>query len=563
MSRPRTLAGKLVLFQSVLLILVLAATWVALDGALERDSLRALTDSLESQARGLGASLATSSQDSVVAIGREAGVRVTVISDSGEVLADSEADPPLMENHADRPEVQAALAGSTGSDIRLSRTTGERYLYVAVPRDGSVIRVAVPLAELQERRSSIRLTLAVGLLAAALLAAVGVFAVSRWVLRPLSRMRESIDRLGAGDLSARAPSDGPVEMQRLAATLNQMAEQLSDEIAISRSARDTRDLVLSSMAEGVALIARDGGIVFSNTPMERHVGPVPSTAAALTPAPLRSAVEEARGTSTPAEVEFEIGSPRRWLRASAIPARGSLLLVVRDVTASRKLEGVRSDFVANASHELKTPAATIRATAETLRVAAVDDPGVVPRFAEQLEKEAVRLAQIVSDLLDLSRLETGTGGFEGIDLGDIVQGAADFAAATAEARGVRLVVDSSPVSIQGSEQDLSLMVRNLISNAVNYTPEGGEVRVSLRAGEPGVTELVVEDNGIGIPSRDLDRIFERFYRVDRARSRETGGTGLGLSIVRHVAENHGGSVQVSSELGHGSVFTVRLPGSIL
>ena len=311
------------------------------------------------------------------------------------------------------------------------------------------------------------------------------------------------------------------------------------------------------------LVDPAGAVVFSNSAMAQHIGSLPTTAAALFPSSIRSAVEEARNTGRPVEVEAETGSPRRWLRSAAIPAEGSVLLVVRDVTASRRLEGVRSDFVANASHELKTPAATIQATAETLRIAAADDPEVVPRFAEQLEREAVRLARIVSDLLDLSRLETGTSAFENVDLDRVVEEAADHSAANAGLRGVQLGVETESVSVPGSEQDLSLMVRNLVSNAVNYTPEGGTVVVELAAAPDGGAELLVSDTGVGIPSRDLDRIFERFYRVDRARSRETGGTGLGLSIVRHVAENHGGSVEVTSELGQGSTFTVHLPGTIL
>lgn len=452
MKRPKTLAGKLVLWQSVLLMVILATTWVALDRILDEGS-----------------------------------------------------------------------------------------------PDGT----------------SLRPTLAAGLLLAILAAGASVFIVSRLALRPLSRLQESLDRLSTGDLSVRVPTGGPKEMERLATALNDMAERLAKEIEASRSDRDTRDLVLSRMEEGVALVAPDGEIVFWNAPMERHIGSVPSTAAALTPASIRDAVDETRNTLTPTEVESEIGTPQRWLRASAVPAEGSVLLVVRDVTASRRRERVRSDFVANASHELKTPAATIRATAETLRVAAADDPAVVPRFAEQLEKEAVRLARIVSDLLDLSRLETGTSGFGEVDLAQVVGEAAELSAASAEDRGVRLVVETRTIPVQGSDQDLALMVRNLISNAINYTPEGGEVKVSLSPGEAGIAELVVKDEGIGIPSRDLDRIFERFYRVDRARSRETGGTGLGLSIVRHVAENHGGSVRVTSELGHGSTFTVQLPSSIL
>jgi two-component system sensor histidine kinase SenX3 len=235
--------------------------------------------------------------------------------------------------------------------------------------------------------------------------------------------------------------------------------------------------------------------------------------------------------------------------------------VVSDVTEARRLETVRRDFVANASHELKTPAASIQAAAETIGTAALDDPEVVPRFAAQLEREAVRLSRIVSDLLDLSRLETGSALDEEVALDAVVRDEAERFEGQAAEAGVELGVESATVPrVRGSARDLALMVRNLVDNAIRYTRPGGRVDVRL-APEDGQVVLTVTDTGIGIPGRELSRVFERFYRVDRARSRETGGTGLGLSIVRHVAENHGGTVGVRSELGRGSTFEVRLPAA--
>jgi two-component system sensor histidine kinase SenX3 len=240
---------------------------------------------------------------------------------------------------------------------------------------------------------------------------------------------------------------------------------------------------------------------------------------------------------------------------------GSVLLVVRDITEARRLEAVRRDFVANASHELKTPAASIQAAAETIGTAAVDDPAVIPRFAAQLEREAVRLSRIVSDLLDLSRLETGSALDDAVALDEIVRDEVERFEGPAAEVGVALAVESASIPrVHGSARDLALMVRNLVDNAIRYTRPGGRVDVRLTP-EVGDIVLTVTDTGIGIPGRELSRVFERFYRVDRARSRETGGTGLGLSIVRHVAENHGGSVGVRSELGVGSTFEVRLPAA--
>jgi two-component system sensor histidine kinase SenX3 len=232
---------------------------------------------------------------------------------------------------------------------------------------------------------------------------------------------------------------------------------------------------------------------------------------------------------------------------------------MRDVTEAKRLDTVRRDFVTNASHELKTPAAAIQAVAETIRRAAGNDPGVVPRFAEQLEREAIRLSRIVSDLLDLSRLESGSELESDVRIDEIAREETGRFRSAAQEAGLTLELDVGPTAtVRGSARDLSLLVRNLVDNAIRWTRRGGSVQVRVGS-DDGEIRLKVSDTGIGIPSRDLSRIFERFYRVDRARSRDTGGTGLGLAIVRHVAENHGGSVRVESELGRGTTFEVRLP----
>jgi two-component system sensor histidine kinase SenX3 len=325
--------------------------------------------------------------------------------------------------------------------------------------------------------------------------------------------------------------------------------------------RHVQDVVLESMEEGVALVAPDDAFAFTNAAFARHVGDAPASLAGLLPMDLRRSVERARYIDHVERTEVELGRPARWLRGTAIPvgADGTVLLVVRDVTDARRLDAIRRDFVANASHELKTPAASIQATAETLQHAASDDPAAVPRFSAQLEREAKRLTRIVSDLLDLSRLESGSDLDAPIRLDTVTAEEVRRFRDEAEHRGIDLVLEVTEVpAVVGSPRDTALLVRNLIDNAVRYTPSGGRVEVSVVAEDRHVV-LRVADSGAGIPSRDLDRVFERFYRVDRARSRETGGTGLGLAIVKHVVENHGGGVQVESELGRGSVFTVRLP----
>jgi signal transduction histidine kinase len=341
-----------------------------------------------------------------------------------------------------------------------------------------------------------------------------------------------------------------------------MAEAALD--SRERSSQDQRaaqDLILSAMEEGVLLFDKDGRTAFANAPVSLHLGSSPADLGALLPLELQKAARRSAFSGSPLRLEVETGTPNRWLRASCTPIgdEGSLLVVVRDVTEARRLDAIRRDFVANASHELKTPAASIQAAAETLVQVAVDDPGAVVRFATQLDREARRLSRIVADLLDLSRLESGSEMDGRVRLDIVLREEAERlreAAASAEVT-VRIQEGSVP-AIKGSSRDLALLIRNLLDNALAYTKAGGSVTASVTRLDQLVV-LDVSDSGIGIPSRDLPRIFERFFRVDRARSRETGGTGLGLAIVKHVAENHGGSVEVSSELGRGTTFTVRLP----
>jgi two-component system, OmpR family, sensor histidine kinase SenX3 len=332
----------------------------------------------------------------------------------------------------------------------------------------------------------------------------------------------------------------------------------------SQERSQVQDLILGSMQEGILLFDGAHRTAFANKALEQHLGTRPDAINQLYPPALRELVREVTESDGVRTMEFGRDGPTRWLRATATTAGsdGSILLVVTDITETRRIEAVRRDFVANASHELKTPAASIQAAAETLVSVADRDPAAVPRFASQLEREAMRLSRIVADLLDLSRLESGS------ELGDRVRLDAlvreEVERFEERAREVGVALDTSvtaPASVSGSARDLSLLARNLIDNAIRYTSPTGRISIRVQPDGTHVT-LVVADDGMGIPTRDIGRVFERFYRVDRARSRETGGTGLGLAIVKHVAENHGGSVDVVSELGAGSTFTVTLPAAV-
>jgi signal transduction histidine kinase len=404
------------------------------------------------------------------------------------------------------------------------------------------------------------MSLFVGLAIGALVALLVAWALNRRSSRRLADMASAAQRFGDGDLSADVPEEGSRRLVLLARNLNRMRDQVATRISEIERDQSTREAILSSMEEGVLLFEKEGTVVYQNDRAQLLLGGRLESARGLAQPALRELVAAATSGASPEPVEVITGPIPRTLLASSLPIpEGQALMVLRDVTQARMIDSVRRDFVANASHELKTPVASIQALAETLADAASNDPDEVPRFAGQLEGEAIRLSRIVSDLLDLSRLEGEAISRAEVRLDRLVNEEAVRLRRRAEGAGLTIETHlKEPVVLRGSARDLSLLTRNLLENAVQYTREGGRIGVSVRA-EDGTAILEVSDTGIGIPAREQARIFERFYRVDRARSRETGGTGLGLSIVRHVVENHGGTVRVKSEVGLGSTFTVRLP----
>jgi two-component system phosphate regulon sensor histidine kinase PhoR len=565
-SRRPTLTRRLLTRFALAVVAVLAVLALVLDRTLESAFLEDLTRSLVSEARAVGVAIPDDS-DARQRFARETGrlldLRITLIEMDGTVVADSSRDPAGIENHSDRPEVRAALRGEIGVASRTSETVGQPFRYVALPpQDGLIVRVALPLSILSPRLARIRAIVVGGTALAALTSVLVVAVVARTITRPLARLTESVSQLSRGNLDTRVEPDGTAELVFLAGTLNQMAEELSARMGEVREDRLSRELILSAMEEGVLLVDADGEIGYANPAARRMLGGAPISTGGLRPHALRRLVTEARSDDSVREEEVETGIQTRTVRASALPvgADGRVLLVLRDVTEARQVEAMRRDFVANASHELKTPVASIQAAAETVGRALEEDPAAAARFASQLHQEAVRLSRIVSDLLDLSRLETERPKLEPVRLDLLLREEVDRHRDRASRVGIGLSVHAEPATIRGSAKDLALLIGNLLDNAVQYTPAGGRVEVEVGVKKEG-TYLEVRDTGIGIPARDLPRIFERFYRVDPARSRQTGGTGLGLSIAKHVVEQHGGRIAAKSELGGGSTFRVILPDS--
>ncbi|MGH2794525.1 MAG: ATP-binding protein [Actinomycetota bacterium] len=555
------------------LVVVLAVVAVPLDRRLQSDLVDDLTAGLEIQARAVRRALPIGTielQPATLRLGRELGERITIIAADGSVLADSEHDPAAMENHATRPEVRQAIDGHVGVDSRTSETIGRPFRYVALPvEDGTIVRLAISLDRVTDRLTRARAVIGVAAAIALFVGMVAAWLIARRVTRPLASVEDAAARIARGDLSARAPQTGSAEVVALAATINTMASQLAARIEETEADRRTRDLVLAALDEGVVLMDESGGVRYANPSATRLLGrmagdfPLAEQSTVrdpFIPPVLRRLVGLAFEAGSVREQELEIGQRARTVLASAFPAGGEglVLLVLRDVTEARKVDAIRRDFVAAASHELKTPVASIQASAETLSHALDEDPEAARRFIGNLQRDSERLSRIVMDLLDLSRLESEGPMLEPVRLDLLAREEVERVGERTRDAGLNVEVTAQPVTVRGSRKDLALVFSNLLDNAVRYTRQGGTIRVGV-AGSNGEAHVTVSDTGVGIPSRELPRIFERFYRVDRARSRGTGGTGLGLAIVKHVAEQHGGHIEATSELGKGSTFIVSIP----
>jgi two-component system phosphate regulon sensor histidine kinase PhoR len=527
----------------------------------------------------------------VRALGRSSGTRVTLISNDqpgvvhGRVLADSEADPATMENHADRPEFLAAVQGRAGRSVRPSRTLRENMMYVAIPvtqggRVAYVVRTAVPLTRVNHALDSLYADIALAALVVAAVAALIGYFVSRQVSNQMQEIRVGAERLSSGDFSHRLFVPQTLEFAAVAESLNQMAEQLDDKLRTLTQERNEREAVLSSMVEGVLAVDTEERVIAVNAAAARLLDTEPAAAEGKTiqevvrNPDLQHVVAQTLGGHRPVEADIvlRVGVEDRNLQANGTLLHGDgggedvgAVVVLNDVTRLKRLEAVRRDFVANVSHELKTPVTSIKGFAETLEDGALEDPETARRFIRIIAGQADRLNAIIEDLLALSTLEQSGDSpllqFEETDLCDVVAVALSVCAPKAEAKSIDLVEDCpGQARALVSPPLLEQAVVNLVDNAVKYSPQGSRVEVSLQsAGEEVV--IGVSDKGVGIAREHLPRLFERFYRVDKARSRDMGGTGLGLAIVKHIAQIHGGHVSVESVVGVGSTFRIHLPRS--
>lgn len=514
-------------------------------------------------------------------LGSEASTRITVVLLGGKVVADSEEEPSDMENHADRPEIRSAFERGRGSSTRYSGTLGKNMMYVAIRvvergRNAAVVRTSLPLTEVMAAAGRLYVKILVAGMVVAALAAVVSLVISRRIAKPLAEMKEVAQGFAEGDFTRRLPAQSSEELSGLAEAMNAMAAQLDERVRKVTEQRNELEALLSSMTEAVLAVDREERIIRLNDAAGRlfHVDPAQardkSIQGIVRNSELQQVVAQVLSTGTQAEREMTLqndeGETYLQVRGTRLwdSTGGSIgaVIVLNDVTRMKRLENVRREFVANVSHELRTPVTAIKGYVETLREGNVSDPDDARRFIDIVAKQADRLDAIIEDLLALSRIEESERkgvSREELRLRDILESALAACGAEASSRNVSLDVtcpEGLTVRVNGAL--LEQAVINLIDNAVKYSEPHGNVTVQAALDE-GEVSIVVEDKGCGIPPEHLPRLFERFYRVDKARSRKLGGTGLGLAIVKHIVQAHDGTVSVESAPGKGSIFTLRFP----
>ena len=514
-------------------------------------------------------------------LGKRADTRLTVVLPDGKVVGDSWESPERMENHADRPEIIDALDGRPGVSLRYSQTIKETLRYAAVPiRRGDktigVIRAAIPLSAIDRALYATGLHIALWSLLAAAVLTIATLVLSRRIARPLALLNQGAERFARGDLSHRVSIADSLELGALAETLNQMAAQLDEKIRHVVRQRNEREAILSGMVEGVLAIDSQERVIRINQAAARLVGVDAARAEGRTlPEIIRNnelhrLVDGVLASQQPAEAEIALhGAQERTLHVHGTVLRDAregdvgVLLVLHDVTALKNLERIRRDFVANVSHELRTPVTAIKGFVETLLDGAMDDPEQLQRFLRIVAQQTNRLDAIFEDLLTLSRIEQGAEKAEialvAAPLRPVLEAAVEACRLKAGEKGLRVEVSCDEgLTAAINPPLLEQAVVNLVDNAIKYSAAGQAVAIEAAAGDGDVV-IRVRDHGCGIAREHLDRIFERFYRVDPARSRKLGGTGLGLAIVKHIAQLHGGCATVESEAGQGSVFSLHLP----
>jgi two-component system phosphate regulon sensor histidine kinase PhoR len=585
----RSLRGRMVFTAMAASATALVAVLLLVTPNLRRSSLEQTERTLLAEARlmrravapALAAGASSGELDRLVdAASSEVHARVTLIAPDGRVLADSASSGAALsalDNHLGRPEVQDALRAGIGESRRHSATLDEDLLYAAIAlRDGErltgIVRVALPLTLVRSQAGELQRAVALALLPAFALTAVLAALLSSSLAGPLQRIMQAAREFGAGNTAARIAVAREDELGELARILNQSAAQLEERLAENARERGRTEAILAAMEEGLLAVDHRGTVVVANERLRRSLGIGDPRGRhyveAVRQSDVGGLVQAVLETGQRQVREVEMPHLRRVWSVTAVPFPGpegvphGAVLTFHDVTERRALERVRRDFVANASHELRTPLTSIRGFVEALEDGALSEPDKAGRFLGKIRVHADRMAALVEDLLELSRLESGrqAPNWETVLPGDLAEDT--LASFTHAAAGREIALrhhDGQAPAVTSDPERLLRILGNLVDNAIKYTAPGGRVEIESEARPEGGALLRVRDNGPGIAPEHLPRIFERFYRVDAARSRELGGTGLGLSIVKHLAQAFGGSVAVASVEGRGTTISVTLP----
>jgi two-component system phosphate regulon sensor histidine kinase PhoR len=554
-------------------LLVVLAAALTLDYSIRRawkDSFRQeITRNLQQKTRLFANQVNTDRQDQLRDIASQeaqaAGARATIIDFKGNVLADSESPPSSVESPSQQPEFVAALHGDLGTNIRAHAGLGVPYIFVAAPIAGGAVRLAYPLADVPAAAARTRHALWIGFAVALLISVVLAGLLAQLLSRRLQRMVNFAARLSAGDLSARLDELPLDEIGQLAAALDKTARQLEERFGALKTSQHQLETVLNSMQDAVVALGPDLHVLWANQMMDK-LAPRRSRLNAPVVETVRDpdflkAVRGASASRSVVTVRASSMVPGRTFDVTAAPMPGGgTVAVVRDLTETERVEKTRRDFIANVSHELRTPLTSIQGYTETL-LDNLSENSHSRDFLEIIRKNATRMSRLTEDLLTLARVESGEHRFEiqPVSPGDLLQEAVQSFREVARTQGIELrVEDSAPALVSADPEAIHQVFSNLVDNAFKYGGSGGLIILGARPAGTMV-ELYVRDSGPGIPSEHLGRLFERFYRVDKARSRESGGTGLGLAIAKHIVLAHGGSIRAESELNHGSTFLFTMP----
>jgi two-component system, OmpR family, phosphate regulon sensor histidine kinase PhoR len=555
-------AALVVVVAAITMDITIRRAW---EGSLRDEIQRGLTAKTRLFANRVEIDRQHSLQDIAAQEAQAAGARATIIDPTGQVLADSEADPASMENHRGRKEFIAALAGNIGVDERRSHTIGIPFLYVAAPVSGGAVRMAYPLSDVEAASQRVHHALLLGSLIAfvivLLLAAIG----AQYTARRLQRIVNFAERVAGGDLTARISATSVDEIGQVATALDKTARKVEESFLAVQTSQRQLETLLNSMQDAVIAVGPDGRVQWANHGMERLApqgarlnSPVvetvrdPQFLAAVRDATEGKKIASARAASIVPGRSFDV-------TAAPLPGGGAVA-VLRDLTETERVEKTRRDFIANVSHELRTPLTSIQGYTETLLDSTADN-GHVREFLEIVRKNAARMSRLTEDLLTLARVESGETRFEvePTTPSELLDDAIESFQGMVRAQGMELSVEEMvPTPVDADREAIHQVFSNLIQNAMKYAGSGARIVLGARASVRGV-EFYVRDFGPGIASEHLPRLFERFYRVDKARSRESGGTGLGLAIAKHIMLAHSGTIRAESELNHGSVFLFTLP----